>query len=383
MFTFLSSTLLIDFPLFTLKSFPAMNSSTSDIDDCTGKRSFWIGIVFAAVAAVGYTAANGFLRGLSGDVDATFVAAIKACWTSILFGPAVIFMTLKGGLKIWPSMRWILGLLGVGVCVQLLGNLPIQWSFYYLGIALTVPIILSTMIVWSTIIGWWVLGERVPLQVMFALFLLIVGTFVLANSAQRQTKSTPAASMPITVEQFSVNTHPGAVPTTAPRDSRTTDSVWPAQDSYAGAIIGIAAAMVAGLAFAALGIALRKSAKVGIPKLIPMILVSISGISILGCLTLGQNGGGIILQTTWPQWQFLCMAGICNSIAFLSLSFAFKALPVVYVNGVNACQAIMAALVGFVFFQEQPTIYLLIGIILSVTGFLLMTKPRIEKMSPR
>lgn len=333
------------------------------------RSTFAYGMLFAFLAAMGYTAANGFLRALADNVDATFVSAVKACWTMVLFGPPVAWITFRKGRSTWPSTPWILGLIAVGAATQLLGNLPIQWAFYYLGMAVTVPIVLSTMIVWSTLIGWWLLGERVSGKVLLAVTLLIAATFVLIGGASRA-KGEPTMTA-VAVEQAAGD----------PVELGTRGEPWVAVSpiDWWKVAAGVAAAMLAGLAFAALGIALRKSAQQNVSNLIPMVLVSFSGIVVLGSVTLLRNGPEIFGQTSGGQWLRLSMAGICNSGAFLSLSLALRALPVVYVNGVNASQAILAALVGYFFFAEQPTIYLAIGIVLSVTGFLLMTQPKMKR----
>jgi drug/metabolite transporter (DMT)-like permease len=65
-------------------------------------------------------------------------------------------------------------------------------------------------------------------------------------------------------------------------------------------------------------------------------------------------------------------AGLCNTVAFISLTKSLQLTSVVWVNALSATQATLAALAGVLIFQEALSSYLALGVGLTVAGLLVL-----------
>ena len=65
-------------------------------------------------------------------------------------------------------------------------------------------------------------------------------------------------------------------------------------------------------------------------------------------------------------------AGVCNTIAFVSLTKSLQLTSVVYVNALNATQATLAALTGVLIFREALSPWLALGVGLTIAGLLVL-----------
>lgn len=297
-----------------------------------------IGIFFGALAAIGYTSANGFLRELSKTADPAWVSLSKATCTVILFAPCLLWLYFHKP-NIFPKPKTIGLLIFAGLFVQLAGNLLFQSALSEIGVALIVPLTLGSMVLSGAIVGRIVLKEPVNLALAAALAFLVIAIVVLSTGASEVHAS----------------------------DNRYNYLEWiPAV--YRPTIACISA-MIAGLSFTVLGVSIRISMKENIPSATPMVIVGICGIISLGAISAGQYGTSLIFETTARQWVCMVLAGLSNSLAFLSLTKALKKLPVVYVNAINVSQVALAAVMGVTIFSEPITTELVIGVLIMVAGF--------------
>jgi len=252
------------------------------------------------------------------------------------------------GRRVLPPWKKVLLLVAAGIFVQLIGNLAYQWALGLIGLAIVVPLTMGTMVVSSAIGGRVLLRENVSPTLTAALGVLIVSVFILSLGGQQAG------------EQISQGQSPW---------------VW---------LLAGVAACAAGFSYATLGITIRSGLKSPIPLATPMVIVGICGVICLGSVTLGRFGLAVVEQTSTREWFFMWAAALSNSFAFLSLTFALKRLPVIYVNAINVSQVAMAALVGVFIFLEPMSTWLITGILVMVLGFVLMTrgKSRNESADP-
>ena len=300
------------------------------------------GILFGALAAIGYTSANGFLRQLSESADPAWVSTSKAFSTVFLFGPWVAWMAIRGK-QVFPRLKTIGVLIFAGVSVQLAGNLLFQMALAEIGVALIVPLTLGSMVVSGAIAGRIFLKEPVTQVLAVALFCLIVSIFVLGLGS---TKVKPTENTFNYLENF--------------------------PESIRGTIACICAS-IAGITFTILGVSVRFSLRENIPSATPMVIVGLCGLFGLGSFALANNGTALFFETTGDQWFYMAMVGLSNSLAFLSLTKALKKLPVVYVNAINVSQVAMATIIGVTIFGEPLSNALLIGLAIMFVGFSIMT----------
>jgi len=335
-----------------------------------------VGITFAALAALGYTAANFFMRSLADTTPSELVVTIKAAFTALVFVPWLIGLiwvesaekktalatpknivgreALRGKKQnVIPPLRVCLLLVFASVVVQFGGNLTFQWSLELIGMALSVPLLMSVMIISGAILGWAFLREPVANNMWIAIGLFVASIFILSQGVHATSEVADAEQ--IDTEQID-----------------TLEKAEPPPTGIGGKILGILAACASGFAYAILGMAVRTSMNFGTPSATPMAFVGLIGGVGLGAMTIMNHGVQIFSQTNFHEWQYLLGAAACNTLAFLFLTQAFKHLPIVYVNATNVTQIAMAAMIGVWYFREPFSGFLVVGISLMTAGFVVL-----------
>ena len=285
------------------------------------------GILFGFGSAVGYALTNAFLRQAAAEPP-IWVSGIKAACTAAIFLPWFLWLAGRG-VRVLPPPRMCWGLLAVSVFVQYFGNVYYQYALQTIGLALAVPVNLGVMIFSGAVLGRAFMRE--PLTPKITLGLAIIVTSIAILSSQK-------APPPI-------------IPSAA--------GTW---------FAGITAASLSGVAYAVLGLVIRRSMRHQIPLATPIVFVSVVGtVGLLG-LSYLQEGPTAIAAIGRVSWIAMITAGILNGIAFLSLTQALKMLPVVYVNGINAANMLFSALIALIYFLEPWSPQLGWGIAVMLVG---------------
>jgi len=306
---------------------------------------FW-GTICAAIAAVGYTSANIFLRSVS-DCHPMWVTCIKATTTASIVLPFLLFRVARSQ-RVLPSAEGWVVILSAGLIGQFGGNVLFQWSLGQIGMAFTIPLVLGALISGAAGMGWLLLGERVPRQTILAMTILVAAIAVLSLGAQEARASVA-----------------GEV-----------ESIWVL-------VLGVGAALLAGLSYAVLNVALRRTLSGPTPQPTAMFLVALVGAIVLGGICLQVLPREQTLGISGRELSFVLAAGLCNSIAFAGLTKALQLATVAHVNAVNASQTAMAAVAGVVLFpDEHVTLALLAGVMLTIIGLLLVKPARKPKPEP-
>ena len=74
-------------------------------------------------------------------------------------------------------------------------------------------------------------------------------------------------------------------------------------------------------------------------------------------------------------------AGVCNTVAFISLTKSLQLTSIVYVNALNATQATLAALAGVLIFREALSPWLALGVGLTIAGLMFLARAHREMQS--
>jgi len=300
-----------------------------------------VGTLFGVLASITYTVANMALRHVArpGDVDwAIWVSAIKAVPAAMAAWVLIAYRASRG-LPALPPRRFVLPLLLAGLVMQLGGNMMFQLALGLGGLALTVPLMFAALIITGAWMGQLVLGEGISYRSGTAMAVLIAAIVLLSTGADDAAKSMTASA-----------------------------SSW----TVVGAVL---AAFVAGCSFGANGVVIRRMLSHDLSLSATLVLLSSVGVVGLGAVGLWRLGPERIAQTTMVEWQGMLLAGVMNAAAFFSVSAAFKRIPVVRVNLVNASQAALAAVGGVLFFEERATFGIIAGTLLTVVGLTLMGRP--------
>jgi drug/metabolite transporter (DMT)-like permease len=300
---------------------------------------FTVGTASGLASAVIYTAANSFLRAAS-DCDPVWVSAVKAVPTVLLMAPWLLIL-LRGGHRILPDWRILAMTAAAGLGGQLVGNVSFQWSLGQIGLALTASLNLGGMIVAAAILGRIFLHEPVTPRAAVSMALLLAAIAVLSLGAGDALKSVTS-----------------------------TRATWPQIAA------GVGAGCLSGLAYAILNVVIRYGVVRGMPLPTTLFVVALMGMISLGSLSWLRIGSAGMAATAADDLTMMLLAGICNALAFLALTKSLQLTSVVYVNALNATQAMLAALAGVLIFQESPSPWLLTGVGLTIGGLLLLTRTR-------
>lgn len=300
------------------------------------------GTVYGMLSAIGYTAANIFLRSVT-HCDPVWVSCIKSVPTLVMTAPWLAALVWRG-VKVKPSGRTLLALIATGTFAQLGGNVLFQVALGVLGMALTVPLTLGALILTGAVIGRFLLQEQITWRSATSMIVLVVAIVVLSLGSGNASRAESS-------EQLSGS-------------------------ALVLGAMGVASAIVSGFSYALLGAVIRKSASGQVRLPTTLFVVSMAGAVSLGSLSLYRIGIEGVLQTGRIDWVLMVLAGVANALAFLALTKSLQVVGVVYVNALNASQVAMAACAGLLLFKEPPTMALFLGVALTGVGLILMRERR-------
>tara|TARA_B100000700_G_scaffold36412_1_gene35658 strand:+ start:27961 stop:28911 length:951 start_codon:yes stop_codon:yes gene_type:complete len=301
------------------------------------------GIILGAVSSVGYSAANVFLRAVD-DCDPVWVSCIKAVPTILIVFPWLVWRYQKVERKICPP-KLVLGLVTLSIVSHYVGNVGFQWSLNKIGMSLAVPICLGVLIVTGALVDWWFLKDKPSARTIGSMVILITAVVVLSTGGK---------------EAFA-------------QLKKLLDN--PDANPYL-LTFAIGAVIISGVNYGVFGAVIKVVGNRGVSQPAIMTIISVTGFLFLLVLS-SQNGA-------WDEQHNLefnnlaqmTLAGICNAIAFVALVSAIKILSVTRYNLVNASQAALGAISGAVIFDEPVSVWMVLGIVLTVIGLMVMKRDK-------
>ena len=297
-----------------------------------GLKPAALGTLCCIVSAFCYTAANICLRQLAAlEADDMLAVGTKELVAVLVVGPYVLSRAVRGE-KVLPPRRTLLILVAAALAVQLGGNLPVQWAFGVVGLAVTMPAVFGAMLTAAAVFGYVFLGERPSLRSIAAIALLIGSVAFLNMGADEAYRS---ISRPLV-------------------------------------LMGVAAACCGGVMFAVLSTTVRFTATARIPISTIVLTTTLVGVLSLGSLSIWRLGPEGLMDTRPDQWSWMLAAGACNLAAFLAITKGLQLTTVVHANVLNASQVAMGVLAGVTLFSESWNPWLLAGVLLTIIGVILV-----------
>jgi drug/metabolite transporter, DME family len=325
------------------------SSPEDDADQRLRHRQAVQGTALGILAAVAYTMANLGLRNVAagGDLDwALFVSANKAIPVTVIAWCLVAWRAARGLPALPPLQLW-LPLVLTGFVMQFGGNLMFQFALSRGGLALTVPLTFSTILISGAVLGRIVLGEAITPRILLAMGTMMVAVAVLSQGAD-------AASQTLVVSA-----------------------------DWRSMVLAVVTACLSGIGYGSGGVMIRRCVTSNLSYSATIVFISSVGVVAMAPLAVVRLGLPAVADVSSRVWLSMLGAGVFNAIAFFAVNAAFKRLSVVRVNLINASQAAMAAIAGVVLFAEPNTWSLQMGTLLTVTGLVLTARREPSKPVPR
>jgi drug/metabolite transporter, DME family len=309
-----------------------------------GHDSWTLGTTCGLLSALAYTAANLCLRSVA-HCDPAWVSCVKSTPTSLVMLPWMLLHYCRGQ-TVWPAPRGI-GLLIIAALIgQFGGNVLFQWSLGVIGLAFTVPLTTAATIFTGAVLGRVVQGESITGRTLFCMLMLIAATCVLSLGAGNVQSHLPALQP--TLDSF------GGLQTTA----------------------GVAAAILSGMAYAVLGVSIRRVVSRKTPIASVLFVVATVGVVAVGSFAYSRIGLEGISNTSLRDYGGMALAGICNTAAFICLTVALRETSITYVNNLSATQTAIASLLGVILFSEPMSGSLVSGVTMTVLALILLPSRR-------
>ncbi|MCA8986360.1 MAG: DMT family transporter [Planctomycetaceae bacterium] len=299
----------------------------------------WFGFLLAFGAAILYTFANIAFRDSArpGDLGwSIWVTAHRAVPATIIAW-SLIFWNHAHGRPAFPPRGLLLPLIATGLVMQFGGNLMFQTALGLIGLAMTVPLTFAMILLSGATCSRFFLGEPLTYRSLIVMLVLMGAVTLLSFGAGAATK-------------FIL-------------EDATPDAIF----------YGVGSAMLSGIGYGVAGVSIRRNVK-NLPVSATLVLISSTGLVCMGLLTFALNPLETILATTPGELLVMQLAGLFNGVAFFAIGNSYRFLRVNQVNMINTTQIAMASLAGVLAFSEPVTIWLVLGILLTMSGLIAMER---------
>lgn len=307
-----------------------LNRRETSADDVPSAAIF--GTVLCLSAAFFYAGANVALRMLADPSRATdpmWTICVKETVTVLVVGPLLLFQYLRGRASL-PSRRSLGILLAAGAAVQLIGNVGLLWAMGIVGLAIALPVALAVSLISAALLGTFFLKESLTWRVMLGIGLLIAGIVCLRAGAGGGLEG--------------IHTPAGMV------------------------IVAILVACLAGVTYGLLTIAIRHVARRDTSVWVVVLVVTGCGMVLLGVLSWARFGIARLAATPAEHLFWMGVSGFLNLLGFLALTKGLQWTPVARANILTASQVALAALAGWILFQENVNAPVLMGFALTLAA---------------
>lgn len=309
------------------------------------KQGLFSGTFYCLISALAYTASNVCMRQLTAlSCDPLWAVFNRELVAVVVMCPWLIGQAFYGRKKVLPPKKTLWWLFLVGFLTEVVANASVQWSLGVVGLAVTVPLSCSAMILGGAVIGRVWLGERVSTRSSLAIALLLFSLLSLGKGAAVSSRLIVGETTEMLIFQL--------------------------------AFPAVSLTVLAGVIYALLSSLIRRSLKEGTQPSFVAFFVPFMAIIGLGPICLARFGPTTLLATPGEQLLPMAGAGVFNLLGFLALIYGLHRTTVVHANVVTTSQVAMVTLASILLFNEPINSWLLLGIGLTVLGILAIDQPQ-------
>ncbi len=318
------------------------------------------GTLYCGLSALAYGLMGICQRQVATSCDPVLVNCVQASVSTAIFGAYLLFRSLRGH-SAWPPLAEMIALLGIGLVTQL-GGVAYQWSIGIIGLAIANPLQMGVMLAGSAVLGFLMLGERASWRCITAIVLITAAVVLLSLGAEAGNSAIVATSQ--TAEEPPVpSAQPAMVNGESPRLAGR--MLWP--------LLGVAAGVFCGLAFAVLTVGVRKMVTGATSPEATVFFISCAGTIFLGPWSVQRLALSGILATTAKDLLAMLAFGGFNLLAFFLFAKGLQLITVVRANIVNnGLATAFSVLAGILVFAEPASRELILGMMLLLTGIVMI-----------
>lgn len=353
-------------------------------------------------------------------VDGDWLLFYKELTGIMLLAPWLLFRLAQGRYRL-VSRRLILYVAFAAIICQLVGARLHVLGFAVLGLVVAVPIIQSTTLLGTAILGRYCLGDPISRNRQFAIAILIAAVVLLSvgrelsgfDATVREAESGNA----FVDSDFSGGTLPdGMSPSIAPVATFDDEQVIQDAKTYSGFFLLVAlGTILAGIAYSIYIIILRyvilkywkqdagvwisfqftqwagydysqrpamlnqtSGSKIYSPFPVTLMMGIVLGVGLIvfGLFLWGKRGPAGFYQVPDPAvWYFVALSGICNMVGFFFQIQGLRRTTAIQASLIAISQMLVLSLVGFAFFGEPINLLVVLGLTLTVCGVFMSAKP--------
>ncbi len=316
--------------------------------------------VLPILAAVFYTVSNACIRHLAEQgTDVYVTVAIRESVAFYFALPVFLWMAFTGRTK-WPTWRVFLTFLGIGLLVQLVGNVLFFQALGVIGMAVSVAGNWTGVLLGSPVVAYLMLRERISLRILISLAVILLALAALTTGTRALEKAETRVSA-------------GAASVAEDETLAAGEAVTPeiSGELQRLGIQMLLLTVLVGLISAVSCTYIRYMAGAGYSPLLVVTMLPGTGAIFLSLVDFSQHG--VQTYATLGPWDYFWAytAGTANLLAFVALTLGLKYLSVVKVSILNVTQLALAPVVGFLIFRENINPGILIGIFLTILGIII------------
>lgn len=292
------------------------------------------GLLFAAVALLGWTVLSFFVRASIQGAPLVKSTALLST-TNLLFLTPVTFFFVPIS-SFWPLSPRAIGLIiTTGFIMVACSRLTYYFAIRRIGPSRTLPVATSTPVI-TAYMAAFALGEPVTVSMLAGMALLVLGVTVVV-------KADPA--------------HAGAGPSFSPRER------------FWGYVAAGVTAVIWSLSSIMLKFLVRE-----VHPLASATLIVWAGVPCLWILSRFDRGPDAAKPIPWHRWRWFALASISQSIAVPAYTAGLMFAYAVSVSSVTALQPILALIIAGVFLPhvENITRTMVLGACITVGGTLIV-----------
>lgn len=346
-------------------------------------RALRKGIILCLISTLMYSFVNIFLRQLGEmEVPHSWTICVKELICIGSLTPVILYWIVRGRYY-RPAIKWVLCILVGATFCEYVGARQHLVAFDVVGLVVSVPLIQASTMVFSAVIGLFLLRERISRRCRIAMLVMLtaMGCLLFGPSQPPDPDAVEEVVLTTSSEPIPAETH---APALEPASQQAASSTPQTVTGYA-LLFGGLGAVAAGLGYSVHVVCLRMA---GSSRQMPITLIAVQvtgvGAAIFGFEFLRDNDWHV--SAFWREipteaWPLILMTGLFNTVGFLLQITGLRYTVVARAQMIAVAQIVVGTLFGVFAYREATNVMIWLGVLLTVTGIYIVSTPDRKELS--